>query len=206
MFLISIIPNTNNKITYDEYINAINEKITIAMSKYKRYDSTILFYKDLVLNELKNINLKYDTLEVYTAFNSEINSFTSEYINNNQIYSDLSIMILDNEGKIVSSLSKDYYTSTYNVGVNSKRMIGSTIKAMLYSGSEPSAFRINILTSGVACNYNGYTYADVVDGKATVTYTSSNDYLYYSAYNVSADAVLDLMQPGKLQVSTSVTK
>ena len=120
------------------------------------------------------------------------------------LFSTVAIPVSDSITMTLDSITKD--ESNKVTAVFSVTGATKVVVYPYYSGSEPSAFRINILTSGVACNYNGYTYADVVDGKATVTYTSSNDYLYYSAYNVSADAVLDLMQPGKLQVSTSVTK
>ena len=146
----------NSKITDEEYINSINAPIDITMTKYKKYPSTVLFYKDLVLAELDKINLKSNQIDIYTSFNTEINYFIDDYIKNNQIYSDLSIIVLNNEGEIVCSTSKDYYKNSYNTGIYSERMIGSTIKPMLYyqalkNGmnalstfkSEPTTFYIN---------------------------------------------------------------
>ena len=75
-----------------------------------------------------------------------------------------------------------------------------------YSASQPAAFRLNIISGGVAGNYSGMTFADVVDGKATVTFKTSNDNLFYSAYNVEAEAVSSLMAPGYLKISTSLTE
>lgn len=120
------------------------------------------------------------------------------------VFETIALPVVETISMTLDSITKDAdnnVTAVFNVTGADKVVVYP-----YYSSSEPSAFRINILTSGVACNYNGYYYADVVDGKATVTYTSSNDYLYYSAYNVVAEEVAELMQPGKLQVSASVTK
>ena len=120
------------------------------------------------------------------------------------VFETIALPVVETISMTLDSITKDEsnnVTAVFNVTGADKVVVYP-----YYSSSEPSAFRINIMTSGVACNYNGYYYADVVDGKATVTYTSSNDYLYYSAYNVVAEEVAELMKPGKLQVSASVTK
>ena len=75
-----------------------------------------------------------------------------------------------------------------------------------YSSSLPAAFRVNIVSYGVTANYSSYAWADVVDGKATVTYQSSNDYVFFSAYNVAAGEVEGFMEPASAQVSKFVNQ
>ena len=128
------------------------------------------------------IKLKYNTIDVYTSFNSKINSYIDEYIRQNQIYSELSIIILNDEGELVASTGKDYYKNNYNIGMNASRMIGSTIKPMLYyealkNGmnplskfkSEPTTFYINNESYEVN-NYNGvYENKKITMGYAIAT-------------------------------------
>ena len=146
----------NNVITQNEYLKAINEEITITKTKHQRYDDGVLFYKDLVLNEIKKTSLDSQNFDVYTSFDSNINSFISDYIKDNPIFSNLSIIILNNNGEIVASRDKNYSLNSNNIGVNSTRMIGSTIKPFIYyealeNGmtamskfkSEPTTFYIN---------------------------------------------------------------
>lgn len=122
----------NNKITNKEYINALNEKITITKTKINRYDDGVLFYKDIVLNEIKKTALESRNIEIYTSFNSNVNNSINKYISENPIFSDLAYVILNNHGQIVACSGKNYHKSTYNTAVLSSRMIGSTIKPFLY--------------------------------------------------------------------------
>ena len=122
----------NNKITQEEYIKAINQKITITKTKYNPYNSTVLFYKDLVLSEIKKMALNSNNIDIYTSFDSKINQDVEDYIKANPIYSNLSIIILNNKGEIILSTSKNYKENSLNVGITSERMIGSTIKPFLY--------------------------------------------------------------------------
>ena len=120
------------------------------------------------------------------------------------VFETISLPVVDSISMTLDSITKDENNNV--TAVFSVEGADKVVVYPYYNGTEPSAFRINILTSGVACNYYGYYYADVVDGKATVTYTSSNDYLYFSAYNVYEGEVVELVKPGKIQVSASVTK
>ena len=122
----------NKKITEDEYDISINEKITITKTKYQKYSNSVLFYKDIVLDEIKKTALKSRNFDIYTSFDIDVNNFLDTYINNNPILSDLAIVILDNNANIVAATSKNYKYSTYNPSTSSLRMIGSAIKPMLY--------------------------------------------------------------------------
>ena len=147
----------NNKVISNfEYEEAINERITITKTKYQKYPDSVLFYKDIVLNEIEKTALKSQNVDIYTSFDIDVNNFIDYYIKQNPIYSDLGIVILNNTGGIVAATSKNYNKSAFNPTINSLRMIGSTIKPMLYyealnNGmsslskftSEPTTFYIN---------------------------------------------------------------
>ena len=110
----------------------------------------------LVLNEIENLALNRENLEVYTSYNKEVNDLVERYIKEYPIYSNLSIIVLNNKGQIVMARGKNYHQNSINTGIYSKRMIGSTIKPFLYYEalnhgmtslskfkSEPTTFYIN---------------------------------------------------------------
>ncbi len=122
----------NNKITEKEYNISINEEIIITKTKYQKYSNSVLFYKDIVLDEIKKTALKSRNFDIYTSFDIDVNNFIDTYINDNPILSDLAIVVLDNNANIVAATSKNYKYSTFNPSTSSLRMIGSAIKPMLY--------------------------------------------------------------------------
>ena len=122
----------NKKITEKEYNISINEEITITKTKYQKYSNSVLFYKDIVLDEIKKTALKSRNFDIYTSFDIDVNNFLDTYINDNPILSDLAIVVLDNNANIVAATSKNYKYSTFNPSTSSLRMIGSAIKPMLY--------------------------------------------------------------------------
>ena len=122
----------NNKITEKEYNVSINEEIIITKTKYQKYSKSVLFYKDIVLDEIKKTALKSRNFDIYTSFDIDVNNFIDTYINDNPILSDLAIVVLDNNANIVAATSKNYKYSTFNPSTSSLRMIGSAIKPMLY--------------------------------------------------------------------------
>ena len=122
----------NKKITEKEYNISINEKIIITKTKYQKYSNSVLFYKDIVLDEIKKTALKSRNFDIYTSFDIDVNNFIDTYINDNPILSDLAIVVLDNNANIVAATSKNYKYSTFNPSTSSLRMIGSAIKPMLY--------------------------------------------------------------------------
>ena len=122
----------NKKITENEYNISINEEITITKTKYQKYSNSVLFYKDIVLDEIEKTALKSRNFDIYTSFDIDVNNFLDTYINDNPILSDLAIVILDNNANIVAATSKNYKYSTFNPSTSSLRMIGSAIKPMLY--------------------------------------------------------------------------
>lgn len=146
----------NDVITKIEYLDAMKEEINITKTKYKKYSSTVLFYKDIVLKEIEKVALKGQNIEIYTSFNKKLNENIDNYLNKNKTQSEIGIIVLDNEGNIKASTNKNYYDYPLNTTINSNRMIGSTIKPFLYYEalnyglsplstfkSEPTTFYIN---------------------------------------------------------------
>ena len=195
----------NKIISRQEYEEAINEKIIISKTKYEKYSSPVLFYKDLVLNELEKTALKGRNINIYTFFDKDINSYLNSYINTNPIISDLGIVILDNNGNYVATTGKNYHKDTYNPTINSERMIGSTIKPMIYYQalnygltpiskfkSEPTTFYIN-KTPYEFHNYNKKYQND----KITMGYaiaTSDNIYAVKTHLYIGSDKLISFLK------------
>ena len=195
----------NEKITQNEFENATNETITITKTKYQKYNSSVLFYKDNVLDEIEKTALNSQNINIYTNYNSSVNNFIESYINANPIYSDLSIVILDDDGNIIASRGKNYHNDTYNSGLNNGRMIGSTIKPMIYYEainfgmttiskfeSEPTTFYIN-KTPYEFQNYNN----KYQNGKITMAYalaTSDNIYAVKTHLYIGSDKLISFLK------------
>ncbi|MFI3252654.1 MAG: transglycosylase domain-containing protein [bacterium] len=117
-----------NIISKKDYNEAIYSNLIITQTKTKNYSNSVLYFKDYVL---KNINTSTDEINIYTNFNSELNLYIDNLISN--VECDISIVVMDNNGYIVSTIgNKNYYESDYNISTSASRMIGSTIKPMLY--------------------------------------------------------------------------
>ena len=99
----------NKDITISEYELALNEKVIITKTKYQKYSDAVLFYKDIVLKEIENTALKSRNFDIYTSFNLEVNTYISEYIKDNPIYSNLGIVILNSNGELVAATRLPYF-------------------------------------------------------------------------------------------------
>ena len=194
----------NNKISYNQYISAINEKINITKTKIYKYDDGVLFYKDIVLNEIEKMAINSHNIDIYTSFDSSINNHINEYINNNPIYSNLSIIILNNKGQIVLSRGKNYHTNSSNIGINSSRMIGSTIKPFIYykaleNGmnamskfkSEPSTFYIQKQAYQIKNFNDKYENRQITMGFALAT--SDNIYAMKTHLYLGSDKLISFL-------------
>ena len=201
----------NKVITETEYYESLEEKTIITKTKYQRYSSSVLFYKDIVLSEVEKTALKSHNFDIYTSFNSEVNDFIDSYIKDNPIYSNLGIVILNQNGELISSTSKNYYTSNFNITLNTDRMIGSTIKPMLYymalnNGmsaiskftSEPTTFYINH-TPYEFQNFN----KKYENKKITMAYalaTSDNIYAVKTHLYIGSDKLISFLNKFDIKV------
>lgn len=162
----------NNKvINQDLADNAYNVNLTYYGKKSKLNLSTLMYYKDAVMNELNNIDSIPETLinnglKIYTTLNidSQINleENIKKHMNNDEKLQVASVMIEPSTGNIVAlSGGKDYIKSEFNRAINSKRQVGSTMKPFLY----------------YAALENGFTPSTTFLSEAT-TFTFSNESIY----------------------------
>lgn len=122
-----------NAITKKQYEDAVNEKLTLKISNVNRYSDGVLFYKDYILSILKKISKGRQNIDVYTSYNSKINDAINNYLLTNLINSNVAVVILDKTGNIMSLYGgKKYDKEVINIASMGERMIGSTIKPMLY--------------------------------------------------------------------------
>ena len=158
-------------ITKKEAENAYNEDLTYYGKKDDNNLSTLLYYKDAVINELNNLNIfKEDyidnnTIKIYTNLDLDAqikleNAVKNNTSNNNLIQ--LSSVMIDNDtGRIIALVGGvDYEKSQYNRALFSKRQVGSTLKPFLYyaaleNGFTPSS---SFLSTNTAFNIGNEMY------------------------------------------------
>ena len=102
----------NKKITEDEYNQAVNEELKIVGEKNYQQLSTIMYYQDAVMRELKTIKSIPDTyldtggIRIYTNLDTNAQKILEDSINNNlSKNNDLQasgVMMDPNTGKIIA--------------------------------------------------------------------------------------------------------
>ena len=160
----------NKKITLSEMNNALNEELTYIGKKQKLNLSTLMYYKDAVINELYSISsipksFINSGLKVYTTLDIEAQTILENNMIKNMTVDELQvsgIMMNPNNGDILALIGGvDYVKSEYNRAVMSKRQVGSTMKPLLY----------------YAALENGFTASTSFLSEAT-TFTFSNNSTY----------------------------
>ena len=160
----------NNKITKEESDDAYNVKLTYIGKKQKLNLSTLMYYKDAVINELYSIDSIPESyinsgLKIYTALDIDAQTILEENMLKNMSVDELQvsgIMMNPNNGDIIALIGgKDYVKSEYNRATQSKRQVGSTMKPFLY----------------YAALENGFTASTSFISEAT-TFTFSNNNTY----------------------------
>ena len=139
-----IILNTmvkNGYITQEEANNAYNEDLVFYGKKEKLNLTTLMYYKDAVMNELDSLKvipkdyIENNSIKIYTNLDLDAQEKLDESIKNN-IDNDIelsSVMIENKSGKIIALTGgKDYEKSQFNRAIYSKRQVGSTLKPFLY--------------------------------------------------------------------------
>ena len=141
----------NDKITKEEYEQAITENLTIIGESSTQDLSTIMYYQDAVMRELKEIDkipksyLETGGIRIYT--NLDINAQTTlENSVKNNLTDDsglqtAAVMMEPTTGKILALIGgRDYSSSQYNRAYQSARQVGSTMKPFLYYAALESGF------------------------------------------------------------------
>ncbi len=168
----------NNVISEDEKNEAYNEELKFSGEDESEELTSVMYYQDAVLEELKNIDsipLSYSDskgLKIYT--NLDLNAQRILEKNVKESIPDTSeieasaVMMNPNTGAIIALLGgKNYNKSSYNRVISSKRQVGSTMKPYLY----------------YAALENGFTSSSAFTSEKT-TFTFSNQEPYSpSNYN-----------------------
>ena len=141
----------NKVISEEEYQKAINENITIVGKNKDSNITSINYFKDSVLEELKSLKqipsniIETGGLKIYTTLDSEaqedLENSVQKYINNKQELETSAIMMNPDTGGVMALIGgNNYNKSQYNRATNSKRQIGSTMKTILYYTALESGF------------------------------------------------------------------
>lgn len=141
----------NNKITEDEYNEAVNEELKIVGEKNYQQLSTIMYYQDAVMRELKTIKAIPDTyldtggIRIYTNLDTNAQKILEDSIKDNLSKNNelqvAGVMMEPNSGKIIALVGgRDYSTSQYNRAYQSARQVGSTMKPFLYYSALENGF------------------------------------------------------------------
>lgn len=178
-------------INEDDKINALEEQV-MYVGEFSSYDSsTISYYRDAVLTELKSVVSMSDDLlqngglKIYTNFDPLAQEALENSMNNHLIDTTIQISAVlsnPNTGEIYGILGgSDYDVSQFNRVTDSKRQVGSTMKSYLY----------------YAALENGFTSSSTFLSQPT-TFVFSNDQTYspinygetYSSTPISLAAAL----------------
>ena len=162
----------NKKISKEELENAKNKELVIIGKDDKNELSTVMYYQDAVMRELKKNNsipksyLTTGGIKIYTNLDMNAQKILEESIKNN-LNTDknlqvASIMMNPNNGKIIALTGgRDFNKSEYNRAIQSSRQVGSTMKPILY----------------YAALENGFTSSTTFNSRET-TFTFSNNKTY----------------------------
>lgn len=173
----------NGYITKKELNNAYNEKLSYYGKKDKLNLTTLMYYKDAVMNELDKLRiipndyLENNSIKIYTNLDLNAQEKLEKAVNSNisnESEIQVSSSFIENKtGRIIALVGgKDYEKSQFNRATESKRQIGSTIKPFLYytaleNGFTPSSSFLSTDTSFNLGNsiYKPSNYGDIYPNK-----------------------------------------
>ena len=139
----------NNRITNAELQNALNTDLSYIGQSNSNMTSGKLFFKDSVLNELKNIPSIPDSIlttggiRIFTTLDNDAqnkleNSVNTKNLNNLQV---AAILMDPNNGEIMALVGgSNYNESQFNRAISARRQVGSTMKPFLYYAALENGF------------------------------------------------------------------
>lgn len=141
----------NKIITEEEYNKALNEEIKIIGKEEDGNITSINYFKDSVLNELKSLKqipasvIETGGLKIYTTLSmdaqQDLEESLKKYVDEDEEIQTSGIMMNPDTGGIMALIGgNNYNKSQYNRAVNAKRQIGSTMKPILYYTALESGF------------------------------------------------------------------
>ncbi len=205
----------NKKITEEEYNQAINQELTIVGEKNYQDLSTIMYYQDAVMKELKQLDvipdsyLKTGGIRIYTNLDKNAQKILEDSVSKNMdTDKDLqvaSVMMDPQTGKIIALVGgRDYSTSQYNRAYQSTRQVGSTMKPLLYYAalengftssttfmSQETTFTFSNNKTYSPQNYGGQ-YGNKPISLATAISYSDNIYAVKTHMFLGEDALVDI--------------
>ena len=141
----------NKKITEEEYNTAINKNLQIIGKKEKNNITSINYFKDSVLEEIKKLTnipeeiTKTGGLKIYTTLDIEaqedLEKAVYSYVNDETEVETAAIMMNPKTGGVMAMIGgNSYYKSEYNRATKAKRQVGSTMKPLLYYSALENGF------------------------------------------------------------------
>ena len=205
----------NNIISEEEKEFALNEELNIIGFSESEDLSSINYFQDAVMNELKNISSipsnysEVNGLKIYTTLDYNSQSILEKNIK--EVFEDedsleTSSVVMDpNDGSILALVGgRDYNKSSYNRAIYSSRQVGSTMKPYLYYAalengftasteflSEPTTFTIEDNKSYSPVNYNE-KYGNKPISMATAIAYSENIYAVKTHMFLGYDALINM--------------
>ena len=205
----------NNKIDENQYNNAINEQLNIVGEKNYQDLSTIMYYQDAVMRELKELNTIPDSyletggIRIFTNLDINAQKILENSVKDNMSSDkDLqvaSVMMDPNNGKIIALVGgKNYSNSQYNRAYQSKRQVGSTMKPFLYYAALENGFTSSttFMSSETTFNFSnnktyspqnyGGQYGNKPISLATAISYSDNIYAVKTHMFLGEDSLIDI--------------
>ncbi|MBQ7104717.1 MAG: penicillin-binding protein [Bacilli bacterium] len=162
----------NGYINEKELDKYLKEELTIIGKKEEKELSSVMYYKDAVIEELKTIKniptsfLDTGGLKIYTTLDvnaqEALESSLENEVNNNNLQA-AGIMMNPNDGSIIALIGGiNYDKSQFNRATNSKRQVGSTMKPFLYYSALENGFTSSTSFTSEETTFvfsNGETYS-----------------------------------------------
>lgn len=205
----------NNLISDSEANEAYDHELVFYGERDSYNYSTIMYYKDAVINELKSIKEIPDSyidskgLKIYTSLDinaqKNLEKNIKEQIPSESSVQVSSVMMNPNTGKIIALVGgRDYTKSQYNRAISTKRQVGSTMKPYLYYAalengftasssftSEATTFTFSERDDYSPQNYN-QKYANKPISMATAIAYSDNIYAVKTNLFLGSDALINV--------------
>ena len=205
----------NNIITEEEKDEAYNEELNIVGFTDSNDLTSINYFQDAVMNELKNISTipnnysDVNGLKIYTTldYNSQsiLEKNVKETFMDNDYLETASVVMDPNTGAVLALVGgRDYNKSSYNRVISSTRQVGSTMKPYLYYAalengftasseflSEATTFPVEDNKTYSPVNYNN-KYGNKPISMATAIAYSENIYAVKTHLFLGYDALINV--------------
>ena len=214
LYILSILVK-NNVITEEEKESAYNEKLNIVGINDSNDLTSINYFQDAVMSELKTISTIPNNygdgngLKIYTTldYNSQsiLEKNIKEVFEDNTSLETSSVVMNPSDGSVLALVGgRDYNRSSYNRVISSKRQVGSTMKPYLYYAalengftasseflSEETTFTVEDNKTYSPINYNN-KYGNKPISMATAIAYSENIYAVKTHMFLGYDALINV--------------